>query len=313
MMLGLLVAATTAAAAPLTLRSGDATLAIEPATLSLTLSINGTLWLAGGAFTRDGGARLAPADGLFLHTEPTRTSGADALGAWSGYNFSWTNGNGSAYDASTPTWLTSVRAYSTGGRIVSAARRPRCPPPRCRPPLPRFSRCCCCPPPLMVCVGLADIRWATGVCASVAFAGAAGVPAGVSGRRYGADVARCRRAERRRRAGRWDGLAGALHAGGLRARAGHGGVRGQLGGQHGVLLIAVSGRDGRAAGPQQGVPTLTPVLTRCGLLIRSRSLERRAAACEQGDALVLMALLHGEVIGWAARFPRRLLCTRVAS
>ena len=43
MMLWLLVAATAAATAPpLTLRSGDATLGIEPATLSVTLSINVT-------------------------------------------------------------------------------------------------------------------------------------------------------------------------------------------------------------------------------------------------------------------------------
>ena len=118
MMLGILLGAATAAAGsappPLTLRSGDATLGIEPATLSLTLSVNGTEWLAGAAFTRASGARLAPADGLLPHAPPARTSGADALGAWSGYNFSWTTDA----TASAPTWLTSVRAYARGGRIV---------------------------------------------------------------------------------------------------------------------------------------------------------------------------------------------------
>jgi len=115
MMLGLLVAATAAAAAAaLTLRSGDATLGIEPATLALALSIDGTQWLAGAAFARAGGARLAPAAGLLPHAPPARTSGADVLGAWSGYNFSWT----ASKNASAPTWLTSVRAYVSGGRIV---------------------------------------------------------------------------------------------------------------------------------------------------------------------------------------------------
>ena len=114
MMLGLLIAVTAAAAAPpLTLRAGDATLGIEPATLALTLSVNGTEWLEGAAFARAGGARLAPAEGLLPHAPPAQTSGADVLGAWSGFNFSWTTKNASA-----PTWLTSVRAYASGGRIV---------------------------------------------------------------------------------------------------------------------------------------------------------------------------------------------------
>ena len=117
MMLWLLVAATAAATAPpLTLRSGDATLGIEPATLALTLSINGTRWLAGAAFARAGGVRLAPAAGLLPHAPPARTTGADVLGAWSGYNFSWTTTQ--TQNASAPTWLTSVRAYARGGRIV---------------------------------------------------------------------------------------------------------------------------------------------------------------------------------------------------
>ena len=117
MLFGLLLITATGAAqapSPLTLRSGDATLGIDPATLALTLSVNGTQWLAGGAFARVAGARLVPAVGLLPHTPPTPTSGADVLGTWSGYNFSWST----TKNASAPTWLTSVRAYTSGGRVV---------------------------------------------------------------------------------------------------------------------------------------------------------------------------------------------------
>jgi hypothetical protein len=111
--------AASAGAAPLTLSSGDTTLTVEPATLALSLSVGGSEWLAGGAFTRAGGARQE-AEQLLAHAAPTKTAGADVLGAWSGYNFSWTHANASA-----PTWLTSVRAYASGGRIVFRQVRAR--------------------------------------------------------------------------------------------------------------------------------------------------------------------------------------------
>ena len=103
------------------LTSGALTLTVNASSLDLAVSVGGERWLAGSAFTREGRASLSPADGsLTPAARPTKISGTDKLGPYTGLKMSWAN-------ATTPTdvvWVTSVRAYTGSGRIAFRQEHP---------------------------------------------------------------------------------------------------------------------------------------------------------------------------------------------
>eukprot|EP01045_Picozoa_sp_COSAG04_P021719 COSAG04_NODE_2364_length_4263_cov_4.814601_6_plen_401_part_00 len=103
------------------LTSGALTLTVNASSLALAVSVGGERWLAGSAFTREGRASLSPADGSLTPTAPpTKISGTDKLGPYTGLKMTWAN----ASTATEVVWVTSVRAYTGSGRIAFRQEHP---------------------------------------------------------------------------------------------------------------------------------------------------------------------------------------------
>ena len=100
------------------LRSGDLALEVND-DLGFTLSVAGSQWLLGTAFTANDGKRLSPSDGTLVATGPLEPiSGSDALGDFSGVTRAHSSATGDFE------WVGTIRAYEQeGGNGVVAFRQ----------------------------------------------------------------------------------------------------------------------------------------------------------------------------------------------